>query len=621
MISRTLVARALAAASALTVFAAPAAAQQIDRIVTFGDSYADQGNAFEAGFSNSAYPTQRFSNTYNYLDILSKLLGVPDDNFAVGGAEALNDNTLCYGGYPQFCGRGFQYQVDAFLSGGGAQGAQQPIYPTVSGTFDEHDLVTISIGGNDARLYQLFNPASTTAAAATAAGASIAAATAGLNDLVAAGAPTISFLAGDTSILPEIAGNPTAQAIRHAYSDAYATGMQGVLAGYAANGVIVHYLDLNTIGQEIAANPALFGLTSAGPCPAAQATQCVTDASFANQYLFYVDALHLTAGGYSVIARYVAAQVEGPLVLQGASDMALDTANQWGRTLTTRMDLSAPHDGDAPEGTHFYVVGDEFQRSTHATDDHDPFRTSSIGLTLGADMGLGAGTVGAAINYSRPKVNFGNDAADNGGHSVQLGVYGAAGLGGGFAQGYLGYGWDKHDIDRRGVIDTLHASPSGHHWVAGAKAGYLLPFGIVRVGPVVALDYANARVKGYTEDGDPALALNVDAVKVHSLRGDVGLELRGDSAPGGLHLRPYGAAFLEKDLAGDDRAIRFAQTSAPGIVNTWDVDNSKKAYARFTGGAAADLFGNVALNVSLSTTAGKPEGNESSAHLGVRVGF
>ena len=35
----------LALATALTAFAAPAAAQQVDRIVAFGDSYADTGNA------------------------------------------------------------------------------------------------------------------------------------------------------------------------------------------------------------------------------------------------------------------------------------------------------------------------------------------------------------------------------------------------------------------------------------------------------------------------------------------------------------------------------------------------------------------------------------------------
>ena len=85
---------------------------------------------------------------------------------------------------------------------------------------------------------------------------------------------------------------------------------------------------------------------------------------------------------------------------------------------------------------------------------------------------------------------------------MQLGGYAAMRFGGGFAQGYLGYGKDDHDIRRQGVVDNMSADADGTHWVAGAKAGYLMPFGPVRVGPVVGLDYARAKVDGYSEDGD-----------------------------------------------------------------------------------------------------------------------
>ena len=54
-------------ATALTGLAAPASAQQIDRIVTFGDSYADDGNFFQILGINPAtttiYTSGRFSGT------------------------------------------------------------------------------------------------------------------------------------------------------------------------------------------------------------------------------------------------------------------------------------------------------------------------------------------------------------------------------------------------------------------------------------------------------------------------------------------------------------------------------------------------------------------------------
>ena len=90
--------RTLLAATALcaTTIATPAAAQRVDNIVAFGDSYADDGNLFEIiGFNPApqVYPTGRFSGGTNYIDTLSDLLGVPVENFAIGGALTNNTNT------------------------------------------------------------------------------------------------------------------------------------------------------------------------------------------------------------------------------------------------------------------------------------------------------------------------------------------------------------------------------------------------------------------------------------------------------------------------------------------------------------------------------------------------
>ena len=87
-----------ASAIALSTLAAPAAAQNVDRIVAFGDSYADTGIArttiindpladpFFKGLLTQLYPTGRFSGGTNYIDTLANILDVPVANFAVGGA-------------------------------------------------------------------------------------------------------------------------------------------------------------------------------------------------------------------------------------------------------------------------------------------------------------------------------------------------------------------------------------------------------------------------------------------------------------------------------------------------------------------------------------------------------
>ena len=610
MTNRRLIGRALLGATALAAFAAatPAAAQRVDSITAFGDSYADDGNAFQLAGINPVttvvYSTGRFTGGSNFNDTLSALLGVPVSNFAIGGAATGNTNTN-----PLL--PGFTFEVSSFLAGGGG------VFPTVSGTFDANDLITTSIGGNDARIYQ--QSGGTLAGAPAAAAVSVTNAQADLDRLVAAGAQNISFLAGNTALLPEIAGNASAQAIRAAYSNTFNAGIQDVLAGYAANGVMVHYLDLTTMLQQVTANLSAYGFTSAGPCT--PVASCLNEA-FSTNFIFYVDALHPTSHTSAVIAQYMAVQLKAPLTLEAPSELGLDTARQFGRTLSSRVDLGSPRDGDVAEGLKLFLVGDTFSHDVKADASSDQFDLDGVGATAGIEYGFGTGTVGIAANYSRPRAKFVGNVSRDEADSIQVGGFGGFAIAGAFAQGYLGFGWDDHDISRQGVVEGMSAKTDGKHWLAGAKAGYLLPVGSMRAGPVVAIDYAKAKVDGYTESGDPTLTLNVDSVTAKSLTGGIGAELRGDFEAGGASVRPYLSAMLEKELGDNDRVVRFAQTTAPGIVNSWSLgDRSKKAYGRLSAGGSAEVLSRVSLNTVLSTTVGRDDGNDVSAQVGLNVGF
>jgi uncharacterized protein YhjY with autotransporter beta-barrel domain/phospholipase/lecithinase/hemolysin len=594
--------RVLACASLLSLaaIATPASAQQIDRIIVFGDSYADTGNALRlAGInplSTQIYTTGRFSGGSNYVDTLSDLLQVPQYNFAIGGASTTGNGTA---GLP-----GFPFEVQEFLAGGGTLG-----FPTVDTTLTRSDLVALSIGGNDARYYQLGG--GTLAGAPTAAAASVTAFQQNFDMVMAKGTPTISFLAGNTALLPEIATNPSAQAIRASFSDAYNAGAQQVLAGYANQGSIVHYLDLTTMLGSINANPAAFGIQGL-TCPQIPDPTCI--ANSAAPYLFYVDNLHLTSVGFAIIGKYVARQLAAPLTLQAPSDLGFDVARQWGRTLSSRSDL---YGRDAQPGLRLYVLGDALQHDLGATSQNSAFEVRSVGATIGAEYGLPGGIVGIAGNYSRPKVNFGNDASRIRARSWQIGAYGSLSAGGLFGQAYLGYGRDRNRITRTGVVDDMTASPHGNHTVAGAKGGYLMSWGGLKAGPIVALDYARAKVDGYTEAGDAALTLNVSRQSLKAVTGQAGIEVRGDIA--GLH--PFVDLTAERDFTGDDRLIAFSQVSAPVIVNQWAVTRGKDTYGRLSGGASASLGGTISVDAFVSTTLGRDGGQEVGGNVGVKAKF
>ncbi|HEY7959052.1 MAG TPA: autotransporter domain-containing protein [Sphingomicrobium sp.] len=597
--------RALACVSLLSIAAvpAPAAAQQISRIVAFGDSYADTGNFFRlAGInpvSTQIYTTGRFSGGSNYVDTLGNLLQVPQFNFAIGGAHT--DNTNQAAGVP-----GLTFEVQEFASGGGTLG-----FPAVNTALTRSDLVAISIGGNDARAYQL--------GGGTLAGAPAAAATAvtntqqNLNVVMAHGTPTISFLAGDTGQLPEIAANPAGAAIRTAYSTAYNNGVQQVLAGYATKGSIVHYLDLSTALNDVEANPSAYGIQGL-VCPAIPDPTCIANSDA--PYLFYVDGLHLTSAGFAIVGEYVAKQLAAPLTLAAPSDLELDTARQWGRTLSSRGDLYG-RGGNIAEGLRLYIVGDGFSHDGPATMQNSAFEVRGLGATIGAEFGLPMGVVGIAGNYSRPKLTFGNDASRDRDHSWQIGAYGSVDLAGLFGQAYLGYGKDRNRITRTGVVEDMTASPHGSHTVAGAKGGYLMSLAALKIGPIVALDYARANVESYTESGDAALTLNVGNQHLKSFTGQAGLELRGDLA--GLH--PFVDVTAEREFSGNGSVITFAQTTAPTIVNSWLVSRSKETYGRVSGGASAMVTPGLSLDAFVSSTLGRNQGQETGGQVGIKAAF
>jgi phospholipase/lecithinase/hemolysin/uncharacterized protein YhjY with autotransporter beta-barrel domain len=596
--------RALGCASLITIaaLATPASAQQIDRIVVFGDSYADTGNALRlAGIdplTTQVYTTGRFSGGTNYVDTLSNLLQVPQFNFAIGGARTNNGNQTA--GLP-----GLTFEVAQFNAGGGALG-----FPVVNTTLTRNDLVAISIGGNDARNYQ--QTGGTVAGAPAAAALAVTSAQQNLNIVMSHGPATVSFLAGDTGLLPEIAGNPAGAQVRTAFSTAFNSGIQGVLAGYAAQGSIVHYLDLTAVLSDINANPAAYGITNGLVCPIFPNPTCVVNS---NGYLFYGDALHLTSQGFAIVGQYIATQLAAPLTLQAPSDLGLDTARQWGRTLSSRTDLYGR--GGGVDGLRFYIVGDAFSRDVPRSDESSAFNIRGTGASVGAEYGLSGGLLGLAVNYSHPRAEFGNESSRVSGHSWQIGAYGSIDVNGLFGQAYLGYGKDHNKIHRTGVVEDMNASPDGNHTVAGAKGGYLMPVLGFQAGPIVALDYARAKVDGYTENGDPALTLTVGNQSLKAFTGQLGLEARGEIS--GLH--PFVELTAEHEFSGDHRLISFAQTSAPIIVNEWSVTGDKQTYGRLAGGASADLGSGFSIDVFGSTTLGRDHGQEMGGQLGVKAHF
>jgi phospholipase/lecithinase/hemolysin/uncharacterized protein YhjY with autotransporter beta-barrel domain len=590
-------------------------------IQAFGDSYADTGNLkskFPFLVNPVLYPTGRFSGGTNFVDTTSALLGIPQNNFAFGGAQTVGPSVFGFS-------IGFEHQTADFLASG------QRIAPS--------DLVEISIGGNDARsFYQNGGTLANVNAQATSSATS---ALTSINSLVGAGARNIVFTTGDVGQLPEAASNPNAF-IGSAYSQNYNAQMQAGLAAIARSGVRVELVDISLIGNLIRANPALYGLSSAGACPVA----CIGNPAAQDQFLFYVDQLHLTSHGFAILGEYIVNRLNAPLTFAAQGDLATISAMGFTSTLYGKLDMFRETYGFVPTTMNAYAAykapylkapplapvspwsfymqangGISDRQSTVAS---NGFNLDSVGGTIGTEYRINRNAfIGGAFDYSNPKARMFNNAGTTDVNSYQFGVYGAWADPHFFAQALATFGWQNFRNTRPGVVDTITSAPDGTTFVAGGKIGYLFDVGRSQVGPIGGLTYARARVNGYTESGDPVLTLTVGPQTAEALVASAGVQFRAPFALNGRIISPYLNLTVEDDLVGNGRIIQFGATSAPLIINNWTIPNgtSQHVYGRVAGGVVAPVTDNLALTVNLSRTLGRQGGDDFYGTGGVRVSF
>jgi outer membrane autotransporter protein len=613
----------LSGALALAAASTANAQNGFTAIQAFGDSYADIGNIFRlAGIPNpAAYPTGRFSGGTNFIDTTSQLLGIPQYNYALGGAMTGSTN-VSGPGVP-----GFAQEWQGFLAAG------RRIAPT--------DILELSIGGNDARYY--YQTGGTLAGVPAASTQSAVQAMTGINALIGAGARNIVFTAGDVSTLPEATGVPAA-AIGSAFSQSYNSQMQVALAAIARSGVRVEYVDIAQVGDRIRANPAAFGITNLGACPLA----CIGNPALQNNYLFYFDAVHLTSHGFAILGQYIVNRLNAPLTFAPQGDLALTTATGFASTLFGRLDsfretsayatmnayaqmnqpryAKAPYSKApvaAPTPWSFYMVGNGGVSDRASTVSSTGYKLDSVGGTVGAEYRISANAfIGGAFDYSNPKARLLNNAGTTDVNSYQFGLYGAWVNANFFAQALATIGWQDYRNTRPGVIDTISSKAEGMSFVAAGKAGYLFDVWGGQVGPIGGLTYARARIDGYTETGDPVLTLAVGAQTAEALVGSIGAQFRRGFVVNDRVISPYLNLTLEDDLLGNSRIIQFDATSAPLIVNNWTIaGNSQHVFGRIAGGVVAPVSSNVAVMINASQTLGRNGGNDFYGNGGVKISF
>ena len=296
--------------------AGPASAQtQPDRIVVFGDSLSDSGNAFALTKEGLVPPDysldallipgapyarggHHLSNGHTWIEQLARSMGLAGSvrpafqgsnsgatNYAVGAARAYEDGRNV----------NLSTQVSAFLQDVGGVAPSDALYVIQLGGNDVRDALTAYQHGLDGGLI--------IQAALMSIGSNI-------TKLYAAGARTfLVWNVPNIGLTPALrladTITPGAAAFATFVTQSFNNGLMAILAPLSAlSGIAIVPFDAFALITAIVANPAVFGLTNA---TAACVTPHVPPFACQNpdEFLFW-DGIHPTRAGHAIIAQRVA---------------------------------------------------------------------------------------------------------------------------------------------------------------------------------------------------------------------------------------------------------------------------------------------------------------------------
>ncbi|MEO6239005.1 MAG: SGNH/GDSL hydrolase family protein [Vicinamibacterales bacterium] len=315
MTMRATLSFAIAASFAVATAAVPTAAQnQFGRIVVFGASLSDSGNAFALRGGTNTPPDylldpllvpsapyarggHHFSNGATWVEQFARSTGlagsvrpafagsdVNASNYAVGGARAYEDGINV----------NLTAQVQAFLQQFGGHAAADSLYTVEMGGNDIRDaLAAFARGANGALILQ--------EAVASIAG--------NIQTLHAAGARTfLVWRAPNVALTPAIGIldniSPGAALAASHLTDAFNAALDGVVQQLAAlPGIRIVRLDAQRLLNDLVARPDAFGLTNV-------TNACVTTVrpftcDRPDEFLFW-DGIHPTKTAHGIIAQEAA---------------------------------------------------------------------------------------------------------------------------------------------------------------------------------------------------------------------------------------------------------------------------------------------------------------------------
>ncbi|POA99597.1 hypothetical protein C2134_05835 [Chromobacterium sinusclupearum] len=372
--------------------------------------------------------------------------------------------------------------------------------------------------------------------------------------------------------------------------------------------------------QEILANPGKYGFTNVtgSACPQS-AISCPANV-LPNQVYVFTDPLHPTPAAHKLIGDYTYGLLQAPLFAAAMPESALNNARQLGSALDARY--QAIRSQQRAVGTVSAFVDGAFNQDKIAYNGLESKPKGQL-YTLGLDFqATPALSMGLAMSRQQGKSDV-----------TSSGTPGTLNDRTTLMTGLVSYNQDKFWIDGdvhvgSGDVDTSRSVTEGPATInIGGKTrqtqygmriggGYRLQYGSLTHGPVAGLDFAHAKVGGFTEQGGNSSSMYFNEQTRSSLVGRVGWQL--DATVG--QFSPYAKVSYAHEFKQDDRNVTAGLATAQG---DWTTNLGKPAsnWMEWTAGVSANFNKKVTAFGQLTATSGKNGGNQTGGNIGVAVSF
>lgn len=622
----------------LAAQAGPASAQA-GSVYGFGDSLIDNGNLYRLlhGFTpvSPPYYSGRFSNgpvVVEYLPALTRQSYTDLNDVAFGGALTGHGNL----GSPLLPGTADE--IDAFQAAGRR--------------FGPRDNVVLWAGGNDFfRFFSAVLPTTAPDQVQNAAAQQVATTESNIGtDIV-----RLAGLGGRNFVvlgLPDLGGTPSlntpqTKALASQITLAHDAALQQTLAGVRVQtGANIYYINTYLAGQQLAANPARFGI--ANTVDACTATSCVNGTrAQQNTYQFW-DNVHPTTGIHNYLAQVIGNQLGAAQTIGGQAELVRVSAANFTDTLAVRLDarreaaggltgngaatrfaaldssgLGAVQDPNHPLSV--YIQGGYAFGSRGDRENRTGFGYDLGSLVAGGDYRIADSILaGVAFGYGAPSARFNGGGGKLAYDAYQFGAYASFFQQAYFADVSVAYGIYNTGKSERPAIfngETIGGHPNGHAVSVAGSAGYVLHAEPVSYGPIGGIAYTNVGIGSYSESGDPLLTQHVGSQSLDSFIAHAGGQIAASLPVAAVLVKPYAALQAEREFMNGQRALATGFTSASTLGLTTRIGGATGTYGRANVGVSSRVTAVVSAVVDFGTTFGRPDGDDRSVIAKAKVTF